>query len=307
MAIINVHRGYQACLGIAKETELGTAVTPPTKWLEFESETFDEDRNWFEGKGVDGTRSKSKTREVETTLDPKGGFVIDGLQGADLDLILELLLGNYASGTGYLGDTLPSFTAVVHKPPRYDVYAGCKLSSGRFEAGQEAQGLKFTAELIAMALTEGDSDDLGTPSYAGEVPLTFARSTFSVAGSAVRVKDFNLTVANALDDQVYRNSQTRLALPENDERAVNGELTVDWNAANYTAFMARWRAAAYAEFRAEFTNGVYVVTFVCPNCRFPTERGKISGKEGIEMPVKLEARSSAPGESDEIYIYRRTA
>ena len=304
---MDVHSGYQSALGIAKETDLGDAVTPPTLFLEFESETFDEERNWFEGKGIDGTRSKSKNRETETTLDPKGGFVLDGLKGADLDLILELLLGNYASGTGYLGDSLPSFTTVACKPPRYDVYAGCKMTSGRFEAGQDAQGLKFTAEVVAMSLAEGDSGDLDTPSYNDEIPLTFAGATFAVGETAVRVKDFNFTVANAIDDQVYRNSQTRLALPENDERDVSGELTVDWNAANYTAFMAKWRASTYAEFRAEFTNGVYVVTFVCPNCRFPSERGKIAGKEGIEMPVRLLARASAPGQADELYIYRRSA
>ena len=297
-----VNKGYAGALGIAVEETPGDAVTPPTTFLEIESETFDEERNWEEAKGIHGVRSKSLSDEAETTLDPKGGFVLPGVKGADMDLILQLLLGSYSSGTGYLGDELNSFTVVVNKPPNYDVYAGCKMASGRFEASQDAQALKFTSEIAAMTLVEGNAASLGTPSYANEIPMTFRRATFSVAGSPVYAKSFNLTVANALDTEVYRNSQTRIAIPENDERDVSGELAIDWNTANYTAFMDRWRAPSYAEFQAEFTNGVYNLTFVCPNCRYPSERGKIADKGLIDMPVKFVARASATGQQDELQV-----
>jgi hypothetical protein len=59
--------------------------------------------------------------------------------------------------------------------------------------------------------------------------------------------------------------------------------------------------------RAEYTNGVYVVTFVCGNCRFPAERGKIAGKGAIEMPCKFVARSTAPGQANEVYVYVQAA
>jgi len=303
MSELSVHAGYDGGLGVATEPSPGTAVTPPTTWLEIESETFDEERNWIDTPGIDGTRSRSKHRSAQTTIDPKGSFRLNGVKGADLDKILELLLGNYGSGTGYVGDTLPSFTVCVHKPPKYDVYAGCKMASGTFESAEGDQALKFDAEVTARTLTEGTITDFGTASYADEIPLIHRRLTFTVESEAVNIKRWQLKVENPLDTETFRNSQTRLALPENGERVVGGEFTPDWNATNYTNVMDLWRAGTYGEMRAEYTNGVYVVTFVCANCRFPTERGKVSGKEAIEMPSKFEARSSGPGEQDELQVY----
>lgn len=304
MADYEARRGYEGALGIAKETDFGTAVTPPTLFMEIESETLNETRNWFEGQGVDGTRSKSRTREAETTRDPRGNFVVNGVKGRDLSLILELLLGNYSAGTAFLGSTIPSFTAVAKKADDHHVFAGCKLASGQFEASEQEQALKLTAELLAASRADGDADDLGTPSYdSTETPLVFARSTFTVGGSAARVKTFTITVDNALAEDGFYNSQTRLNIKENGERDVSGSLGVDWNSANRTLFLDKWQAAEYAQLQAVFTNGVKDVTFRMPNCKFPTELGQIANKEKMDMPVSFNARASAPGQQDEITIF----
>jgi len=307
MSEYEAHSGYAGGLGIAKEETPNVAVTPPTKFLEIASESFNETRNWFNAAGIHGVRSRHKFASAETTLDPRGGFEIQGLKGADLDLLIEFALGNYASGSGYPGDVLPTFTTVVHKPPKYAVFAGCKLASLQFESSETDQGLKATAEAIAMSLAEGDAEDFGTPVYAQEIPLVHSRASFSVGGEDVRARSVQVRIANALDDGVFRNSQTRLAIPEQGEREVTGELALDWNAANYAAVMERWRAGAYAELRAEYTNGVYVVTFVCPNCRCPSEWGRLADKNVIQLPVKFEAYASAPGAQDELYVYVRAA
>ncbi len=305
MSEMEANAGFSGGFGIKKETSANVAATPPTNFLEIESETFDEVRNFLDTQGIDGTRSRSKHRSAPTTLDPKGGFVINGVKGGDLDLLIELLLGNYGSGTGYLGDALPTFTTVVKKTPKYDVYAGCKMLSGIFESSQDAQALKASFEALAMSLTEGTAPSFGTPTYVNEIPLTHVRGTFTVGSTAVNVQSSKLSIVNKIADNIYRNSQTRLAVPEIGEREVSGELALDWNAANYTALMTPWRSGTYAEYRAEYTNGAHVVTFVFPNCRFPSERGKIGNKELIAMPVKFEARSSGPGQRDEVQIYVR--
>jgi hypothetical protein len=179
------------------------------------------------------------------------------------------------------------------------------MSSGTFSSSEDNQALKFAAEVIAMLRADGDAEDLGTPIYADEIPLTHMRSTFSVEDEAVRAKSFNLKVAHALDDKVYRNSQVRLALPENDLRKVDGEMALDWNADNIAHVLHLWESWGFGELRTEYTNGVYVLTFVAPNCAFPTDRAKIGGPGTLEMPTKFNAYASTPGASDELYIYRR--
>jgi len=305
MAEMDVHAGYAGALGIKKEAVWNTALTPPTKFLEIESETFDEVRNWIDTMGIDGTRSRSKHRSAATTLDPRGGFKLNGVKGADLDLLLELALGAYGSGTGYAADLLPSFTTVVKKGHLYDVFSGCRVASLAFDASDADQALKAALEAICGTFAPGTAESLGTPSYADEVPLVFQGATFTAGVASVRAKNFKLTVTNKFDEQVFRNSRSRLALPVIGEREVNGELELDWNAANVTAVMDDWRADNYAALAAEFTNGVYVVTFSCANCRWPAERGKLANKDAIGMPVKFEARSSGPGARDELQVFVR--
>lgn len=307
MAEYDVHKGYKGGLGIKKESVAGTADTPPSLHLEIESETMTETINHATAAGINGSRTRSKHRNFQGTKEPGGGFRLNGVKPDDLSLLLELLLGNYGSGTGYTGDGLPSFTTVLNVPPRYDVYAGCKLSSGQFESSEDDQTLKFDAEAVAMSFAEGDSGDWGTPSYNEDAPLVHRRLTFTVGGDSLRVKRWQLRVENALDDQKFYNSQTRLVIPENDDRTVAGEVGLDQNAANYTAVMDKWRNGTYAELRAEYTNGAKVVTFVCPNCWYPTERAQIEGKGVIAMPATYEAYGSGPGNNDEIQIYVRNA
>ena len=295
MAEMSVHAGYAGAFGIKKETVWNTKATPPSKFIEIESETFDETRNWVNTPGIDGTRSRAKHRSAATTLDPRGGFRVNGAKGADLALLLELALGNYGSGTGYVGDTLPSFTAVIQKGHLIDVFTGCRISSLDFDASDSDQALKASIEAVAAALLAGESGDLGTPSYADEVPLVFLGSTIKAGTTSVQGKSWKLSLKNKLDESMFRTSRTRVALPVVGEREVTGEVGLDWNAANTDLVMANWRADGYAAMSAEFTNGVYVVTFVCPNCRWPMERGKLANKDAIGATAKIEAFSSGPG------------
>lgn len=302
------NQGYRGALGLIKEAVLGTAKTAQTgtlKYLEIESETFGAPIGTAESKGITGSRSRSKHTIVQGKKDVRGGFVINGAKGADFDLLLELSLGNYASGTGYPKDILPSFTVVRYAPPIYDIFAGCKMSKFGLASSQDDQALKLTAEVVGMTRANGVQTDLGTPSYADEIPLTHMRSTFTVASESVRTKSFGLNVVNALDEEVYRNSQNRLALPENDLRSVDGEMMLDWNQDNIDHVLDLWEAWTFGELMAEYTNGVYVVTVVAPNCIFPSERAKIGGPGTLEEPVKFNAFASTPGASDEVYIYRR--
>ena len=303
MSEMETSQGYSGALGIKKETTFNVAATPPSLFIEIESETFDENRNWLNAPGIDGTRSRAKTRSAATTLDPRGGFNINGVKGAHLPTLLELALGCYGSGSGSDADLLPTFTTVVKKGPKYGVWAGCKMSKLELSSSQDDQALKAAIEAVAASLTVGSSSDLGTPSYSSEIPLTHCRSTFTIGGTAVRAKSHTLTLVNKLDEEVFRNSQTRLAIPETGEREVTGQVELDWSTANYAATMELWRAGTYAEFRAVYTNGVNVFTIVCPNCRTPSEWGKLSNKETILAPVKYEAFASAPGQRDEIQVY----
>ena len=298
-----VFAGYAGALGIKAESSWNTKATPPTTFLEIESETFNEMRNWIDTMGIDGTRSRSKSRSAATTLDPRGGFKLAGTKSADLGALLALALGAYGVGTGYMADALPSFTAVILKGDQYSVYTGCMMTGLDFDASDADQALKLTAEAVAGALVVGTSADLGTPSYANEPPLVFAGSSLSVGGTSVISKSFKLSVKNKLEEQMFRNSRSRVALPVIGEREVNGEIGLDWNDANIAAFLTGWRADQYAALSTTFTNGVHNVTFICPNCRFPTDWAQLANKDALGTTAKFEARSSAAGARDELQVY----
>jgi hypothetical protein len=298
-----IFAGFAGALGIKKETTWNQKATPPSRYLEIESETFEEARNWIDTQGIDGTRSRSKSRSAPTTIDPRGGFKIAGVKGADLLDLLELALGSQGTGTAFCADLLPSFTTVVLKGNQYSVFTGCVMSKLDFDASDADQALKLAAEAVAGALVIGTAPDLGTPSYANESPLVFAGSTISAGAASVVAKSFKLSLANKLDEQMFRNSRSRVALPVIGERELNGEIGLDWNDDNIAAFLTAWRADQYAALQAVFTNGVNVLTFACPTCRFPTEWAKVANKDALGTTAKFEARSSGPGARDEIQIF----
>ena len=183
-----IFAGFAGALGIKKETTWNQKATPPSRYLEIESETFEEARNWIDTQGIDGTRSRSKSRSAPTTIDPRGGFKIAGVKGADLLDLLELALGSQGTGTAFCADLLPSFTTVVLKGNQYSVFTGCVMSKLDFDASDADQALKLAAEAVAGALVIGTAPDLGTPSYANESPLVFAGSTISAGAASVVAK-----------------------------------------------------------------------------------------------------------------------
>ncbi len=298
-----VESGYDGGLGLAVESSFNDAVTPPTKYLEIESDSFDETRNWFNSDGITGSRSRAKTGSAPTTLDPRGGTRMSALRRAELSFLLPLALGGYGGGSGYPSDDLPSFTAVKKAGGEAGVFSGCKLTRLDLESSDSAQALAGGFECVAAGFAAGAEEDFGTPVYDVEIPLVHAGSDFQIGGASVQVKAFKLSIANKLDESVFRCSRTRLALPVVGKREVSGELTLDWNAATRASVLAVWRDDAYALFQATFTNGLSTVVISLPYCRLAAGHAKLAKDAALEMPVKFEAFASLPEARDEIQVF----
>ena len=296
--------GSQGFIGIGKESEAGSAVEP-TVYLAFDSETLAEAIDRAEAEGITGTRGRSKLRSVQTLKKPGGGFSLSGIKVEDLPLLLELALGGAATG-GSLGsigltETLSTFTVVVFKNVKKFTYAGCKMGKASLSSSASNQLLRLSVENI-VAMTEAIADNDLTPSYVStQRPLTHRDSTLSVDSTPIAVEEIRIDVENTLDDNLFRNSQTRLYVAEND-RKVGGQITVGWNSDNYTSALALFYSGATGAITVSWTDGTRTLAATLPYVYFTGETPQIGGRGVMNMNLPFEAKDSADGANDSLVI-----
>jgi len=296
--------GNKGFIGFAKETEAGEAVEP-TVYLAFDSETLAEAIDRAEAEGITGTRGRSKLRSVQTLKKPGGGFSLSGIKVEDLPLILELALGGAATG-GSLGsigleETLPTFTIVVYKNVKKFTYAGCKMGKASFSSSASNQLLALAVENV-VAMTEAIADNNLTPSYVStQRPLTHRDSTLTVDSTPIAVEEIRIDVENTLDDNIFRNSQTRLHISE-DDRKVGGQAVIGWNSDNYTNALAKFYSGATAAIAVSWTDGTRTLAISLPYVYFTGETPQIGGRKVMNMNLPFEAKDSADGANDSVEI-----
>jgi len=296
--------GYKGQLGLGKESEAGTAVEP-THFFAFSSETFGQEIERAESEGITGSRGRARLRSVQTLKRPGGGFVIEGVKAEDLPLLLELAMGNAltggSEGSVQLAEALPSFTVEVDKVVKVFTYAGCKMGILRFSSSYSDQLLKVEAESI-VAMSEAVSDPPATTgAYLNtQRPLVHRDSTLTVDSTEFDVEEVSVEIENVLDDALFRNSQTRLEVPEMD-RQVSGRASVSWNSETYAA-LSKFTGGEAAVLSLSYTDGTRTVTFSLPQVYFTGETPKIAGREVMTLPLPFEAKDSADGAADSIEI-----
>lgn len=296
--------GYKGQLGLGKETTPGTPVAP-TVFLAFESETFKNEIERAESAGIAGTRGRSKLRSTQTKKRPGGGFVLSGTKVEELPLLLELAFGTFSGGSlgsTALAEALPSFTVEIDKVARRATYAGCKMGLLRLASSSGDQLLKLEAENI-VAMSEAISADAATTPVYTETqrPLVHKDATLTVDTEELHIEEVSLEIENTLDDDLFRNSQTRLAVPELDRR-VGGAITSSWNADAYTHALAKFYSGTTAAVVVSWTDGTRTLSVSLPYCYFTGETPSIPGREVMTLSLPFEAKDSADGAADAIQI-----
>jgi len=294
--------GYKGQLGLGKETTPGEAVEP-THFFAFSSESFRSEIERAESEGITGSRGRSKLRSVQTVKRPGGGFTVEGVKAEDLPLLLELALGTApaggSEGSVVLAETLGSFTVEVDKVAKVMTYAGCKMGLLRLSSAYSNQLLRLEVDQV-VAMTEAVS---GGPATSGSYlnsqrPLVHRDSTLLVDESELNVEEVSVEIENTLDDALFRNSQTRLAVPEMDRR-LSGRITVSWNADSAAAF-AKFTGGETAALALSYTDGTHGVQIALPYCYFTGETPQIGSREVMTLALPFEAKDSADGAGDAV-------
>jgi len=298
--------GSQAFIGIGKEAaETPGEAVEPTVFFAFSSETMGQAIDREESEGIAGTRGRAKLRSVQTLKKPGGGFSVEGLKAENLPLLLELGLGAFSGsvlGSGTLTETLSSFTVVVYKNVKKFTYAGCKIGRLRFSSSKSAQLLKLDVEdIVAMTGTPDDKGALAPSYLETQRPLVHRDSILKIDSTPTPVEELTFEIENTLDAELFRNSQTRLAVPEED-RKVSGNLVVSWNTATYASGLAKFLSGETAEVEGYWTDGTNTLKVIFPYVYFTGETPKVGGRGVMTLPLPFEAKDAADGANDSMQV-----
>ena len=300
--------GIGSQLGIATETTFNTSVTV-TRFYEFTSENLNYNKKTAVGMGLRaGGLLPRSNRRVVTTFDAGGDIMLD-LPTRGLGLLLSHAMGSTPSGvtttTGVysysftLGDVYGrSFTAQVGVPqyggtvtPK--TVGGSKIQS--FELSVSNGGIatgKFTVDGASM--TTGTS--LATASYSTTGNLFhFAQGALTVDGSSVaNVKDFTLTVDNALKQDRYNfgSSGAKAEQVINGFRKVSGKMTAEFTDTN---FFTKYYADTATALVLTFTGAVIAggqnekLTITIPAVKFDADTPNVQSPGVVDLAMSFEA------------------
>jgi hypothetical protein len=213
--------GTLAVVGIGIEQTPGVAVSPSFYML-MNSETMGNVIEVFKDNGIAGTRGRAKIRRAQTVQKPGGGITREGISHEHLPLLLQLACGAWSGGSTTLGsatlkETLPTATIRVYKNVKEFVYAGCKIGSLKLSSSATAQPLKCELNNI-VAMTEAKLDrTMPAPVYPStERALQHRDLVMTLDAAASPIEEAEVEIVNVFDENVYRNSQTRLCVQELD-------------------------------------------------------------------------------------------
>lgn len=322
---MTVANGLDGQIGFAEESTYGTPVTP-TRFIEFNRETFDKQIERIESQGLraGGNRVVNTTQVADGRINVTGGFDCE-LQDKGMGLLWKHAFGAVSTSQpggatltydhtltpGELGGDI--LTAEIG----WDDLAGSSYS-------KEVQGLKISGWTLGARVGElvtchfdGIGEDLTadaaheTASYVtGMRVLSFVGATLTLDASGYDVEEIQIAGENNLDDQRYNlGSQLRKEPIEQDRRVyratVNGDW-LDWTA--YNRFLNGTRAALVALFRGTLIEGaLYHQLEVTMNVRTDGQTPQVDGRARIKQPLTMIAEDDGSGPGSAITaVYRTT-
>lgn len=277
--------GIGSQFGAKKETTWGTAATPVDKFFEFESESLNLDRNYFDGLGLRAGRTFAPSNRTKATTRTAGGDLQvvfpQKLGGFFLDLMVAptitpvLATGSAYNSTFAIGASVPtkSATLQVNKPQtggtdKAFTYPGSVLVGATFS--MEVGGV-LTASFTWACKDETTPDTtpagaaLATATYvAGNDIWPHQEMAVTYAGGSVPVTGVTWTWEQpfAAERFFLDGSATRAKPIPNGLATVTGTLTTEY--ADNT-FYSAFRSGAFAALTAIATG-----TTAISGAEFPT-------------------------------------
>ncbi len=255
------------------------------------------------GHVADDTRLGPYTVSGELVLEPTP---------EDLAIWLPRILGGTPTGTSPktypLGETLPSFTLAIVRVAKVFTYAGCKVNRAVL-SGMQGGLLRLALDLVAQSETVGNAGTFPALTPGATQPYIFSDLELTLAATAREVRQFALTVDNALVTDRFMNSLTIVGAPEGD-RSVTLNTTHAWAPANTDLYA---QALAGAAGTLQLTNALggtpptgYRTTFTFATLQSPDRSPNVSGRQEVFLNLEMIARKTS-GTAELVVTHDSTA
>ena len=302
-------------LGIAKETDYGTAIGSPTKYIPILSESISADTGGIFPEDIRGDRARHLALE--------GPFGVSGdveFQAGPENGLGQILLGALgtveSTGTGtvthtFTGvSTLPSYTVVVNVGDTLvRTISGCKVGTLALSCAA-GEPLTVTATLVGRNETVGTATTI--PSYSTLEPFKWSEAKVTVDGTVdANIESMDLTTENTLVTDLRTLNQSRLIkeLPERG-RVITGSMDLNFtNVTQYERFLgggtepqiSPWTGSLKFEWLPN-AGAAYSLSITLPKVRFRTDSINISGTDRVVEGIEFDALYSAASTADVIAV-----
>jgi hypothetical protein len=287
--------GHQSKLGTITEVTYGTPPGAVTEPFVFVSESIAKRGVIVERSGLRGTRSRVAD---DTRVGPytAGGLLVLEPTPEDLAIWLPRILGGTPSGgspTTYpLAETLPSFTLAIDRVAKVFTYGGCKVNRA-IVSGVQGGLLRLALDIVAQSESVGAAGTFPALSPGATQPYIFSDLALTLAATAREVRQFAVTIDNALVTDRFMNSLTIVNAPEGD-RTIGVATTHAWAPANTDLYA---QALAGAAGTLELTNALggsppsgYQTTFSFATLQTPDRSPSVAGRQEVFLNLEMMAR-----------------
>jgi len=304
MAEAATTQGRVFTVGMSVEANAGVAVIP-TQFPELISEGFMRNPNRQDITGLNGSRSHHSQATAEGNIDARGAFSMNARKQW-LRHILYWTLGGGNENAPTLAETVKTFTAEVDTSVRVLTYAGCKIGTLELTSESNNPLIVNVSDVIAMSVADAVAGTATSPTRTITNALMMHHAlTLTVDGSAMYCNSYAMTINNALEDDHFQNSVSRVAIPEGD-RIITGSVVADWSVLNAVTrgTWTKFVSGATASLSAAYSDGTNTLTFTMPRVHYHEgDRPPSADSRGtIFDTIPFQAKSSNAGLQDELTV-----
>lgn len=335
--------GHNSCIGIMEETTFNTFVTATANFLEFNSESFGQEREAVKLESVNCSRSMTKrfvgnesiSGSLEFDLDPAAtaiAFIFKQAFGGTVtstpnttasadEYTHTFALGNMenSKATSTASD-LKALSISVMRGGTDTVfcYSGCRVNN-LVVKGEIGAPVVCSAEFLGAGASL--TSTFPAASYSDVIPLYFKDVTFetgvtiTAASTEEFITSFELSINNNIDgDQRALGSRNVVQLPPG-KREVMLKLSMRFDTTSaYDRFIQNSLTAIQITLSSEQTvgagtaNSVYSMYINLPACYYNSTQPQVGGNEVLTLEAELDCMYKAdPGYEVQFVLYNGTA
>lgn len=252
-------------------------------------ESLHEEAEIIETNGMRGTTDHNSERTREGLKKVSGSIKVP-CSRITLDALLPYILGGSESTNIFaLAETLPEFYMMVDRGAKVFTYSGCRIAKASFNSSS-GQMLMLDLDIEAETETTGDAGSFPSLTFPTEKPYIMKDGVLTLQSATRQFNNFNLTITNQLNTELFENNLTRYDIPLID-REISLATDHPWDTDNVDLVK---QALAGAAGTAVFTNGAAsgdVLTFAMAAIQYANKTPTNQAKDVTRLPLEGMVRS----------------